>query len=249
MDQLDQQTTLKLVAPKLYDPVKAVRIEAAARLAGIPEKDIREADRSAFATSLKEYRQAMEYNADFAPQRYNLGNLEQALGNTDEARKYYLGSIAIDDQFYPAKVNLAMLYNTGGDNEQAEKLLREVVEAQPESYEIAYSLGLLLAEMEKYDDAEKYLGRAADGLPHYSRARYNQGLSLLKLERWQKGADVLQQAVIQNPEIEEYFITLSNLYLNFRMVEQARMLAEEVLKRVPEHSSARELLQMMQKNR
>lgn len=249
MAQLNQDITLKLIAPKLYDPVKAVRIEAAVRLAGIKVTNIREADRLAFAAGLKEYRKAMEYNGDFAPQRYNLGNLEQKLGNAEKAKNYYLAAIDIDDQFFPAKVNLAMVLNSEGNNVEAEKLLRDVVEAQPELYETAYSLGLLLAEMEKYEDAAWYLARAADGLPNYSRARYNQGLALLKLERYQEGADILHKAMMQDPESEEYFTTLINLYLSFRMTERARNLAEEVIRRVPGHASARELLQRMKKNR
>jgi len=245
IEQPDEETILKIIAPKLYDPVRAVRLEAALTLAAVPLEKIREDDREAFKEHLEEYRKAMEYNADFAPQRYNLGNLERVLGNTDEARKYYLAAIGIDDQFFPAKVNLAMEYNRAGENKEAEQLLIEVVEQHPEMYEIAYSLGLLLSEMEKYEEAAFYLGRAADGMEHYSRALYNHGLALLKLKRWQEGANALKKAVLQDPMVNEYFVTLVNLYLNFRMNDQARGLAEDVLKLVPDHAAARELLQAM----
>ena len=245
IEQPDEETILKIIAPKLYDPVRAVRLEAALTLAAVPLEKIREDDREALKNHLEEYRQAMEYNADFAPQRYNLGNLERVLGNTDKARQYYLAAIGIDDQFFPAKVNLAMEYNGAGENEEAEQLLLEVVEQHPQMYEIAYSLGLLLSEMEKYEEAAIYLGRAADSMPHYSRAQYNYGLALLKLKRWQEGAEALKQAVLQDPMVNEYFVTLVNLYLNFRMNDQARVLAEDVLKLVPDHAAARELLQVM----
>ena len=138
-----------------------------------------------------------------------------------------------------------MEYNGAGENEEAEQLLLEVVEQHPQMYEIAYSLGLLLSEMEKYEEAAIYLGRAADSMPHYSRAQYNYGLALLKLKRWQEGAEALKQAVLQDPMVNEYFVTLVNLYLNFRMNDQARVLAEDVLKLVPDHAAARELLQVM----
>jgi tetratricopeptide (TPR) repeat protein len=242
MEQPDEETALKLIAPKLYDPVKAVRLEAAVKLAAIPSERLREDDRLAMQQNLDEYRKSMEYNADFAPQRFNLGNLERALGNTDQALEYFLAALRIDDQFTPAKVNLAMEYNRLGKNEEAEKLLREVVATEPQMFQIQYSLGLLLSEMEKYDEAVSYLGSAADGMVHYSRARYNQGLALLKLERWQEGAEALRKAVLQNPEVDEYFITLANLYLNFRMNSQARALAEEVLHLSPDNATARELL-------
>ena len=240
-----EKTELKLIAPKLYDPVKAVRIEAAVKLARIPRNQLREDDRQAMQENLDEYRQAMEYNADFPSQRYNLGNLEMALGNHDKAMHYYLASLSIDEQFIPAKVNMAMEYNRLGKNEEAEKLLREVVTAEPQMYHIHYSLGLLLSEMEKYDEAASYLGSAADGMPGYSRARYNYGLALLKLKRWQDGAEALKKVVLQEPDVPEYFVTLANLYLNLRMNGQARALAEEVLQLSPDNANARELLMVI----
>lgn len=249
MEQPDEETVLKLVAPKLYDPVKAVRLEAAVKLAAIPLERLREHDRKAMRENLAEYRQAMEYNADFAPQRYNLGNLERAMGNPEKAMEYYLASLKIDDQFVPAKVNLAMEYNRLGRNGEAEKLLKEVVAAEPRMFEIHYSLGLLLSEMRNYDEAAYYLGSAADGMAHYSRARYNYGLALLKLKRWEDGAEALKKAVLQDPYVDEYFVTLANLYLNFRMTSHARALADEVLHLAPDNATARELLQVLDQDR
>jgi tetratricopeptide (TPR) repeat protein len=245
LDQLDRETKLRLIAPKLYDPVKGVRIEAALSLADIPDPMLRPEDVAVREKGLVEYRSAMLYNSDFAPQRYNLGNLAALQGKPDKAEAYYQGAIAIDTQFYPAKVNLAMLHNQNGENEKAETLLREVLDDNPDLYEIAYSLGLLLAEMQNYRDAATYLGRAADGMPLYPRVRYNQALALMKLERWQESEQALLKALDQEPANREFFMTLANLYLNFRKLERARVLAEATLEKVPDHPDARELLDML----
>ena len=249
LQDLDGAQLLDSVAPKLYDPVKAVRIEAAAALAGLPINQIREDDRAALAAGLEEYREAMRYNSDFAPQRYNLGNLAIALGNDEEARDYYEQAIAIDDQFYPAKVNLAMALNRSGDNEAAEKLLREVIVQEPQLHEVSYSLGLLLAELEKYEDAAEMLGRAADGMPTYTRPRYNQALALLKLRRYEEGEQALLEALEVEPENREYFATLANLYLNFRMIDKAEQLARSILRSVPGHPDATQLLELINQGR
>ena len=241
MSTVSQETLLSLVAPKLYDEVKAVRLEAAVRLAVVPESSLREDDRGAFKQALAEYRQAMLYNADFAPQRYNLGNLAISQGDSERAIGLFEAALRIDDLFYPARVNLAMEFNRRGDNDRAEKLLSEVVTQNPQLYEIAYSLGLLLAEMNKFSDAARYLGQAADGMPNYSRARYNQALALLKLKKWREGSAALEKAVMAEPTNEEYFVTLANLYLSSGQTEKARQLAELVLERVPGHSRAIEL--------
>jgi tetratricopeptide (TPR) repeat protein len=243
---LDHESRLRVIGPKLYDPVKGVRIEAAAALASVPENLIRPADRQALEEGLEQYRQAMLYNSDFAPQRYNLGNLASALGDTDQAVAFYEQAIQIDEQFFPAKVNLAMLLNRSGDNERAAALLREVVQDSPELYEATYSLGLLLAEMGQLDEAAKMLGRAADGMPGYARPRYNQALALLKLKRYEAGEQALLEVVRQEPENPEYFSALANLYLSFRMAGRARDLAEMVLQMVPDHPQAQELLRLLQ---
>ena len=241
----DQQKLLTLIAPKLYDSIKAVRIEAAVRLAAVPESLLREDDREAFHHALAEYKKAMFYNSDFAPQRYNLGNLASTLGKTDEAIALFESALKIDDQFYPAQVNLAMILNQNGENQRAETLLRKAVQHNPQLYEISYSLGLLLAEMSKFEDAAYYLGNAADGMPEYSRVRYNHALALLKLERWSEGIQALEMAVRAEPANEEYFSVLANLYARSGQREQAKLLAEQVLQLAPDHQGAAEVLQVL----
>ncbi|MCF6238054.1 MAG: hypothetical protein L3J79_04445 [Candidatus Marinimicrobia bacterium] len=77
-------------------------------------------------------------------------------------------------------------------------------------------------------------------MPGYSRA-----LALLKLKRWKEGEKALHKAIQTEPVNREYFVTLVNLYLNFRQPEQARRPAESVLEQYPDHHDALELLKML----
>jgi tetratricopeptide (TPR) repeat protein/formylmethanofuran dehydrogenase subunit E len=240
LENFDAETRLKRIAPKLYDPVKAVRMEAAMMLSTLPEEMLREDDRGAFQHGLDDFREAMRYNADLAPQRYNLGNLAANLGDYQEATSAYEKAIAIDGQFYPAKVNLAMLYNRQGENRKAEKLLREVVAQEPDIFEVSYSLGLLLAEMQKYHDAEIYLGKAAAGMD-YGRAYYNHGQVLLTLNQPVKAEKALLTALSLEPQNQDFFIVLADLYLKSGRPEKARDLANDMIRQSPEHSAAKEV--------
>jgi tetratricopeptide (TPR) repeat protein len=242
----DAETRLKRVAPKLYDPVKAVRIEAAMMLSMLPEERLRKDDREAFQKGLQEFREAMRYNADLAPQRYNLGNLAANLGHDSKAIEAYRKAIAIDEQFYPAKVNLAMLYNRQGENERAEKLLREVVDQHPMLYEIAYSLGLLLAEMQRYAEAEIYLRRAAAGMPDYGRVHFNHGQVLLVLDRPFEAETALRKALSIEPQNQEFFIALAQSYLRNQQFDKAKALAADTLRRFTEHKAAKDLLRHLE---
>jgi tetratricopeptide (TPR) repeat protein len=162
-----------MVAPLLFDPMRAVRVQAAVQLADVSDQLLKPYQREALAEALTEYRQAMEYSLDFAFAGHNLGNLAARLGDTAEAERYYRTAVSIDDLFYPAKANLAVLLNARGENAEAEALLRSILDAYPEQHDVAYSLGLLLAEMGRYVDAESYLARAAAGMPAHAGAARN----------------------------------------------------------------------------
>jgi len=168
-----QEELAELVAPLLFDPIKAVRMQAAVQLADIDDKFLKAYQREALGNTLNEYRKAMEYSLDFSFAGHNLGNLAARLGDASEAERYYRTAITIDDLFYPAKANLAVLLNARGQNDEAEVLLRSILEAYPEQYDVAYSLGLLLAEMGRYVEAEAYLARAAEGMPGHPGAERN----------------------------------------------------------------------------
>ena len=148
---------VELVAPLLFDPMRAVRMQAAVQLADAPDQLLKPYQREALADTLAEYRKAMEHSLDFAFAGHNLGNLAARLGDAAEAERYYRAAVSIDDLFYPAKANLAVLLNARGQNDEAEALLRSILEAYPEQHDVAYSLGLLLAEMGRYTEAESYL--------------------------------------------------------------------------------------------
>ncbi len=169
----DQRQLVQLLAPLLFDPLKAVRMEAAQRLADAPVELLQPYQRDALAAALDEYIRAMQHALDFSYAGLNLGNLYARLRQPDKAEAYYQTAIATDDLFYPAKVNLAALLTDSGRKQEAEAFLRQVVKAYPEQYQAVYSYGLLLAELGRYKEAEVYLARAASGMPNHSGARRN----------------------------------------------------------------------------
>ncbi len=245
----DPTRRLSLLSPLFYDPVRGVRIEAAARLAGIPESAMKPDVRKQFEAALAEYRNAMERTGDFAASRHNLGNLCANLGQIEEAMMQYRKAMDIDDRFYPAMVNLAMLYNRVGENDQAERLLREVVIQHPYLYEIKYSLGLLLAEKNRYEEAVLFLGDASAGLPQQSRIHYNLGLLLQKLQRDAEAESALKQALSVEPENPDYLYALAVFYLERGKLDKARHTAETLRTLRPDLPAGDRLLEIIERNR
>jgi tetratricopeptide (TPR) repeat protein len=241
----DPGKQINLIAPMLYDPVKAVRIEAARSLAPIAEGQLSEEQIRVFQAALREYQAAMEYAADFAYARYNLGNLNASLHQTEKAIQNYRAAIHIDDQFYPAKVNLAMLYNQIGQKDEAESILRDVVTSHPELHDMEYSLGLLLAEKKQYDEAAVYLKRAARGMPGRARIHYNLGLLLQHLKRDSEAEDELSKAVTLGPDNMDYLYALTEYYLKRGKFQEAKPIAEQMVARHPAMQVGHNLLSII----
>jgi len=242
----DQKEQIQLIAPLLYDPVKAVRIEVARQLAGEPSKQLSSDQRKVFKTALKEFETSMEYSADFAFARHKLANLDMALNRQEEAVKSYQAAIKIDGLFYPAKVNLAMLYNQKGENDKAETLLREVISENPEMHEIAYSLGLLLTEMKTYDQAAIYLKIAAKGMPERDRVHYNLGLLLQYLQRDAEAEASLIKAWGLDADSMDYLYALADHYLKRGQLQKAQNIAEQMVAKHPTNRIGHNLLELIE---
>jgi tetratricopeptide (TPR) repeat protein len=220
---------VELVTPLLFDPVKAVRLEAATRLAGTPSEMLEQYQQDALTETLIEYREAMSYSLDFAHAGHNLGNLAARLGDASLAEQNYQAALEIDDLFHPAKINLGILYNSTGRNQGAEQLFREVLAVDPEQFEVAYLLGLLLAELDRIDEAVEYLGIASDGLPMRSRAHYNYGLALQAVGRLAEAERALLEALDNEPGDYDYLYALADHYVNREEWRRALSMADRMI--------------------
>jgi tetratricopeptide (TPR) repeat protein len=242
LDIPDPTQRIERIGPLLYDPVRAVRIEAARSLAGAAGSAMNPTLQQPFETALAEYIRAMQRTGDFASSRHNLGNLHADLGQTDRAIGHYRKAIDIDRLFYPAKVNLAMLYNTQGQKGPAETLLRDVVEEHPNLYEIKYSLGLLLAEKNDFDAAVIYLRDAAAGLPQRSRIHYNLSLLLKQLNRKPEAEIALRHALSVEATHQDYLYALAVLYIEWNRLDDALHAAVQLRNAHPTLAMGRDLV-------
>jgi predicted CXXCH cytochrome family protein len=223
----------ELVSPLLFDPVRAVRLQAAVRLAGLPDGLFKPYQREALDKATDDYIAAMKYSLDFSYAGHNLGNLYVALGDPEKAERYYKTAIEIDDLFYPAKANLAVLYNTQGRNEETERLLREILSAYPDQHDAEYSLGLVLAEMKRYDEAVTYLDRAARAMPERARVFYNLGLAAQAANRLDEAETALQRAFELEPSNFDIMHALADHYLRRGEYQRALPLAERMIAAQP----------------
>jgi tetratricopeptide (TPR) repeat protein len=220
---------VELVAPLLFDPTKAVRGQAAVRLAAAPRELMKPYQLEALDEATLEYEQTMRYSLDFPFAGHNLANLYVARGDAARAEEYYRRAIEIDDLFIPAKMNLAVLYNSQGRNEEAEDLLRGVLEDYPDDHEAEYSLALLLVETGRAEEALPWLERAADGMPQRTRIRYNLGLLQQQIGRLPAAELSLRAAVEAEPRNLDYLYALADHYAKRGDFQSAMAVADQMI--------------------
>ena len=199
----DPDRIVRLLAPRLSDPVAAVRMEAAARLAEVPTAKLTEAQRTTESKVLEEYVAAQRYMSDMPSGPYNLANLALAQGNRAEAERQYRRSLKIDDQNVPAMANLAILLATTNRLDEAESLLRSARASGAGAASISFNLGLLLAERGRTAEAEEALRAALKADPNLAPAAYNLG-ALVGEKNPKEGAALCRRAAALSPDEPRY---------------------------------------------
>jgi tetratricopeptide (TPR) repeat protein len=245
LNNLSDEEKARLIAPLIYDPVKAVRIQAASALAGGPSGLLDIDQKKVYMKVLYEFITSMEYSGDFSFGRFNLGNLYKAIKDDKKAIENYEAAIAIDKLFYPAKVNLAMLYNEQGDKAKAEEIFRETLKDNHNLPEIAYSLALLLAEKEEYNEAAIFMGKAAENMPLAARVHYNYGLLLQYLERDKESELALKKAIEIEPGNMDFLYALFDFYFKRSEFNKAKEVTEQMMKYEPGSPAIKEMVDMV----
>ncbi len=242
---LSDDQKARLIAPLIYDTVKAVRIQAASALAGISSELLDEDQKRVLNRVINEFILSMEYSGDFSFGRFNLGNLYKALKDDKKAIEHYKAAIAIDKLFYPARVNLAMLYNEQGDKTKAEEIFRDTLKDNPNLHEISYSLALLLAEKEEYEEAAIFMGKAAENMPLAARGHYNYGLLLQYLKRDRESELEFKKAIDIEPGNMDFLYALFDFYYKRSEFNKAKEIADQMMMREPGSPAVKEMMDMV----
>ncbi len=196
---VDPKLHVKQTVSLLNDPVLAVRIEAAARLAGVPPGELNQEQQRSLDVSIQEYIAATMANAERPEEQLNLGLLFARLGKAVESEKHYREAIRIDPDFAPAYVNLADLFRVLGRDKEGEKLLRNGVIATSNDPTVEHTLALLLVREKRNAEALQWFERAAQGAPQIARYSFIYAVALQSAGQVNKALEVLGQAHQQHP--------------------------------------------------
>ncbi len=188
-----------LLGPLLRDPLRAVRIEAARSLAGVPRELLAPGLRAELGRGLSEYRVAQQSSAERPEAHLNLGLLAAEQGDLGAARAEIQAALRLDPSFVPALVNLADLERLAGREDEGERWLRKALRIAPDDPDVHYALGLLLVRRGRSGEALEVLRRAAELAPESARYATVYALALHSGGETQRALEVLEGARARHP--------------------------------------------------
>lgn len=199
LGQLAPVTRWQMVAPLLTDPVRTVRMQAAAQLLDIPPDQAPADKRADFQKALDEYVENQHSNADNPSAQLNLAVYYQSRGQLALAEEAYQRALLLDPYFEPAYVNLADLYRSSLRDPDGERLLSEALERVPQAASLHFSLGLLQVRQKQVSQALLPLGRAVDLQADNQRYRYVYAVALNSVGQREKALAVIEAGLALTP--------------------------------------------------
>jgi Flp pilus assembly protein TadD len=248
--RLGTATTLEALPPRervrigvrlLWDPVRAVRVEAVPAFADVPDAELATEERAAFDRSLDDFVLAQRSNAERPESHVNLGIVNVKRGRLEEARRDYGTALRLAPWFIPAHVNLADLLRLQGRDDEGERVLRQALRVDPASASVHHALGLLLARTKRPGEALAELGRAAalaPGVPDFAYAYAN---ALHSEGRADEALAVLRAGQGRTPGVRSLLVALVTIHREQGSLVQARAWARKLVAAAPGDPSARAL--------
>lgn len=210
-EALPPELRLAALSPRLRDPVRAVRIEAARLLAPVAAA-IPTTDRAAFDAAFAEHEAAIRHDLSRPEAQLNLGNLLLQRGDPSGAEAAFRKALGMDPRFVPAAVNLADLMRGRGDEVGAERVLREglrsIGSTPAAAAPMRESLGLALVRQGRKPEALVEFAAAAAAAPDRPRYAYLRALALDDAGRRPEAIRVLSEAARRTPD-RDLLLTLA----------------------------------------
>ncbi|MCE3240745.1 MAG: hypothetical protein K0Q83_1252 [Deltaproteobacteria bacterium] len=219
---------LRVAAPLLSDPLRAIRIEAASALAPVPADRMDPDQRAAFERAAAEYVASQKYNADRAEARVNLGSFYANRSDPVNAEAEMRAAIRLDPLFVPAYVNLADLYRALGRDPDAERILRDGLEAAPKNAMLHHALGLALVRLKRPDQALDELERATMLDPASVRFSYVYAVALHSTGKVEAAIARLKQTLLSHPNDPDVLQALASFYAGRGDGAEAKKYAERL---------------------
>ena len=210
LSNTDPASSANALAPLLGDPVRAVRIEAAEVLAGLPAANLPANVAAALNRATEEYISSQQLNADRPEAHMNLGLLYARENRFDQAEQELKTSLSLDPSFAPGAINLADLYRAQHRDEEGERVLKDAISRSPNDASLEHALGLLMVRQKRDAQALEFLGAAARDEPGNVRYAYVYAIALSDAGKTAAAIETLESSIKTHPYDRDSLTALVN---------------------------------------
>lgn len=197
---LPSEQRVPLVAPLLDDPVRTVRIEAAASLAGAPGNTLDPAQRASFERAAAEFEQVQKANADRPEAHTALGGFYSQRGRSEAAEAAFRAALAMEPSHVPAYVNLADMRRSQGRDADAEAILRDGLVHAPKNPTLQHAHGLALVRLKRLPEGLDALARATQLAPDDARFAFVYAVGLNSVGKTRESLAEIDRALARHPD-------------------------------------------------
>jgi tetratricopeptide (TPR) repeat protein len=242
LESLPLEQRSVLAVPRLSDPARLVRIEAARVMAPVRPETLDQSSRAAYERAADEFVAAQRTNDDRPEARTNLGTYFAARGRVTAAEIELRAALALDPAFVPAYVNLADMYRAEQREPDVRRVLAEGLTSVPDDPSLHYALGLALVRAQRASEGFPHLERAAARAPDNVRFVYTYAVSLYSTGRPREAIGVLEKLVRRRPTDRDVLVALATFNRDQGALDQARRYAEQLSAQYPDDPEAQRLV-------
>ncbi len=245
----DPSTSAEALAPLLRDPIRAVRIEVAEVLAGVPANNFPGDFAAAFIRATDEYISAQQLNADRPEAHMNLGLLYARENHFDKAEAELKTALSLDPSFAPAAVNLADLYRGQNRDEEGERILQDAIRRSPNDASLEHALGLLMVRQKRSTQGLDLLAAAARIDPGNARYVYVYAVALNDAGRTGAAIETLERSIKAHPYNRDSLAALVTFLEQAGDRAKALTYAQRLDELEPENPEVRRMLKELNEHR
>lgn len=218
------------------DPVRLVRVRAAAAAARIKTVPVSRPGSGDMAKASGEYISSLMARPDRWTSHVDMGVHFLERGDARGAILSFKAASKLEPRACEPHVNLAMAYAALGDANDAETELKEALRLDPANAPALFNMGLLMNQKGEKDEAVRYLKEAFKNDPGMAEAAYN--LAMLVAEKNPKEAVYWARRAYQARADIKYAFALAYFLKQDGDWEEAIGTARGIVARDPSHLDA-----------
>lgn len=183
--------------------------------------DFMSAEESKVKLTEKFYTEAISFNAENSAAYSGLGEVYDALDESEKAITNYEKALSIDPDLTEVSSPLGILYYQTGNIAKAETFLQKALATEPNDSQTQYFLGLVRYSQNRDKEAETAFRKSISIEPDFAEAHYYLGTTIARSDRETEAIAEYNEAVRLNPKYVEAWFDLGAAYYNTEQYQKS----------------------------